>query len=61
MKYMGSKARHAKELLPIILKDHKPYEVLDTYQKSCKIADENGKEIWISGAAFRKYFYKGEE
>ena len=24
MKYMGSKARHAKELLPIILKDHKP-------------------------------------
>lgn len=23
MKYMGSKARHAKELLPIILKDHK--------------------------------------
>lgn len=24
MKYMGSKARHAKELLPIILKDHAP-------------------------------------
>lgn len=24
MKYMGSKARHAKELLPIILKDHTP-------------------------------------
>lgn len=24
MKYMGSKARHAKELLPIILKDRKP-------------------------------------
>lgn len=24
MKYMGSKARHAKELLPIILKDHRP-------------------------------------
>ena len=24
MKYMGSKARHAKELLPIILKDHSP-------------------------------------
>lgn len=24
MKYMGSKARHAKELLPIILKEHKP-------------------------------------
>lgn len=39
----------------------KPYEVIDTYQKSCKIADENGKEIWVSGAAFRKYFYKEEE
>lgn len=24
MKYMGSKARHAKALLPLILKDHKP-------------------------------------
>ena len=24
MKYMGSKARHAKELIPIILKDHTP-------------------------------------
>lgn len=24
MKYMGSKARHAKEMLPIILKDHTP-------------------------------------
>lgn len=24
MKYMGSKARHARELLPIILKEHKP-------------------------------------
>lgn len=25
MKYMGSKARHAKELIPIILKDHKKH------------------------------------
>ena len=24
MKYMGSKAKHAKEILPIILKDRKP-------------------------------------
>ena len=38
----------------------KPYEVVDTYQKSYKIIDEMGKEIWISGAAFRKYFYKEE-
>lgn len=36
----------------------KPYEVLDTYQKSRKILDEKGKEIWVSGAAFRKYFYE---
>lgn len=34
----------------------KPYEVLDTYQKSFKIADDTGKEVWVSGAAFRKYF-----
>ena len=36
----------------------KPYEVVDTYQKSRKIVDKTGKEIWISGAAFRKYFYE---
>lgn len=36
----------------------KPYEVVDTYQKSRKIVDETGKEVWVSGAAFRKYFYE---
>ena len=36
----------------------KPYEVLDTYQKSLKIIDGTGKDVWVSGAAFRKYFYE---
>lgn len=36
----------------------KSYEVVDTYQKSRKIVDEQGKEVWVSGAAFRKYFYE---
>lgn len=39
----------------------KPYEVIDTYQKSRKIVDEQGKDVWVSGAAFRKYFYEERE
>ena len=36
----------------------KPYEVLDTYQKSRKILDEQGKEVWVSRTTFSKYFYE---
>ena len=39
----------------------KPYEVLDTWAKHRKIVDEQGKEIWISGVAFKKYFYEEKQ
>ena len=43
MKYMGSKNRHAKDLLPIILKDRKPYEwYIEPFVGGCNIIDKVG-------------------
>jgi DNA adenine methylase len=41
MKYMGSKARHAKEILPIILKDRKEKQFfVDVFCGGCNIIDK---------------------
>ena len=47
MKYMGSKARFVKEILPIILKDRKENQwFVDLFCGGCSIAQEvDGKVI----------------
>ncbi len=46
MKYMGSKARHAKELLPIILKDHSPEMwYVEPFVGGANMIDKVPKEI----------------
>ena len=47
MKYMGSKARFAKDLLPIILKDRKEQQYyVEPFVGGCNIIDKvNGKRI----------------
>lgn len=43
MKYMGSKNRHAKELLPIILKDRKPEQCyVEPFVGGCNMIDKVG-------------------
>ena len=46
MKYMGSKARHAKELLPIILKDRKEGQwYVEPFVGGCNMIDKvTGKQ-----------------
>ena len=47
MKYMGSKARFAKEILPIILKDRKPNQwFVDLFCGGCNLLDKvDGRRI----------------
>jgi DNA adenine methylase len=45
MKYMGSKARIAKHILPIILKDRKGETFVDLFVGGCNIADKVSGEV----------------
>ena len=47
MKYMGSKARHAKEMLPIILKDRKEGQwYVEPFVGGCNMIDKvNGNRL----------------
>lgn len=56
MKYMGSKARHAKELLPIILKDHKPEMwYVEPFVGGANMIDKVPKEFKRFGADVHEY------
>lgn len=57
MKYMGSKARHAKELLPIILKNRKPDQwYVEPFVGGCNMIDKvDGLRI---GSDFNEYLAK---
>lgn len=32
------------------------YEIKERYMKSCKIVDDSGKDVWVSGKMIKKFF-----
>lgn len=60
MKYMGSKARHAKEILPIILKDRKPDQwYVEPFVGGANVISKvDGKRLGADSNEYLIAFYK---